>query len=203
MARKVYAVVNQKGGAGKTSTAVSLALSHALEGKRVLLADMDALQHNAQDWYETRDNKIENLTVKTFRNISDLAIAAKGFDVIVADGAPHASKLTLEISEVADRIIIPTGTSMFDLKPSARLALELIDSGIDKKKIRFALFKTLTDAEIQGATEALEKQGLKVCADLKSSVGFSLALDAGKGLQEASHPALKNAGALYVQGLRA
>lgn len=204
MARKVYAVVNQKGGAGKTSSACSLALSHAQEGKRVLLADMDRSQQmNAEDWYNIRSDAMENLTVKNFRSIADVALFAKGFDIVVLDGAPNASKLTLEMAEVADKIIIPSGTSRFDLRPSARLALELIDSGIDAKKIRFALYKTLSDAEVQGATEALEKQGLKVCATLKSSVGYSLALDAGKGLQEASHPSLKKAGSLYVQGLRA
>ncbi|MNF84544.1 CobQ/CobB/MinD/ParA nucleotide binding domain protein [compost metagenome] len=204
MARKVYAFFNQKGGAGKTSSACSLALSYALEGKRVLLADMDRSQQmNVEDWYNIRAAALENLTVKNFRSIADVAILAKDFDFIVFDGGPNSNELTMEIAEVADRIIIPTGTSRFDLRPSARLALGLIDSGIDAKKIRMALYKTLSEAEEQGAAEALEAKGLKVCASLKCSVGYALALDVGKGLQEASHPSLREAGSLYVQGLRA
>ena len=204
MARKVYAVINQKGGAGKTSSACSLALSHAKEGQRVLLADMDrSQQRSATDWYNDRAEPLENLTVKHFRSIADVAIYAKGFDIVVMDGAPNASDLTLEMAEVADKIIIPTGTPMFDLRPSARLALDLIESGIDAKKIHFTLFKTMSDAEVESATQALAKKGLQVCADLKVSRGYALALDAGKGLQEASHPSLREAGSLYVQGLRA
>ncbi|MCY1367429.1 Iron-sulfur cluster carrier protein [compost metagenome] len=200
--QRVYAVVSQKGGVGKTSISVSLAVAHALEGKRVLLADLDAIQQSACEWYESRSHKLDNLTVKAFKSVKELAVAAEGFDVVIADGAPHASAMTIELAEVADKVIIPTGTSMLDLRPSARLAFELTEKGIDKKRIGFALMKVTTAAEAIGARDALAEQKLKALGAIKVSTGFSQALDDGRALQEASHASLREHANKLIEVLR-
>lgn len=201
MGQKVILVANQKGGICKTTISASMSVHYAKLGKNVLLADMDFLQKStSQDWYLEREKKLENLTVKEFRTVKALANAAAGFDVVIIDGAPHASGLTLELAEVADKVIIPTGSTMIDLKPSVRLAFELKNQGITD--IQFALIKMLSEAEALSAMAGLEKQNLDVSKVwLQAAIGFANAIDIGLGLQEATHWSLRKKGKAFVESL--
>ncbi len=101
---RVLAVSNQKGGVGKTTTAINLGTALAAIGEKVLIVDMDP-QGNASTGLgvprETRRVTIYDVVVDK-RSIADAAVptAVPGLSIVPAD--PDMSGVEIELSQ-ADR----------------------------------------------------------------------------------------------------
>ena len=141
----IYAVVNQKGGVGKTTTAVNLSACLAVAGKRVLLVDMDP-QGNATSGvgvvksmldrcvYDVliNDGKIEDVTVKTETPGLDLVPARldlAGADIELMSSLSRETKLKQSLISVRDRydfIIIDCPPSLGLLTVNVLTAAEYV-----------------------------------------------------------------------------
>jgi chromosome partitioning protein len=115
------AVLNQKGGVGKSTLATNLAAAAHLKRRRVLVVDLDA-QGSAFDWYAARSSdgasKLEGLTVVKADRALSLARfreMSKGFDVVVLDGPPKLGDLTRAAAVAADVVLVPVQPGPFDL----------------------------------------------------------------------------------------
>jgi len=88
---KIIAVANQKGGVGKTTTAVNVAASVAAKGKRVLLVDLDP-QGNTTSGYGIMKRGLEHSTYSVILGDDDIknAIVKTKFKV---DVLPSSTKL--------------------------------------------------------------------------------------------------------------
>lgn len=124
---KTLAIVAQKGGSGKTSLAVHLAVCAVQNGLKVALIDLDP-QASAFDWFESRENRTGLTSVKAEdRHLPDLLIKAQkiGVDLVLLDTAPHSNKSAAAAVNVSDFVLLPCRPSRFDLR-SIGSTLELV-----------------------------------------------------------------------------
>lgn len=83
----VIAVINQKGGAGKTTTTISLAGAFTSMGYNVAIIDSDS-QGNMRDWKAVREeNPIPVLGIDRPTIHTDIKSLSR-FDIVLIDGAP-------------------------------------------------------------------------------------------------------------------
>jgi len=121
----IVALLNQKGGVGKTTLALHLAGRWAGKGKRVLVVDADP-QGSALDWSEQRAREqlprlfgVLGLARETLHR--ELPAFAADADHVIVDGAPRTTGVARSALLAADLILIPATPSPFDGWASAEM----------------------------------------------------------------------------------
>ena len=120
---RTLALLARKGGTGKTTLAVHLAVLAAETGRQVLLVDTDP-QHSAGDWGRARRSDIPRLIECAANRVPDVLelAAAEGIDLVVVDTRPSVEAETAEIARLSDLALIPTGPGILDLRAIAATA---------------------------------------------------------------------------------
>ncbi len=108
------AVLNPKGGSGKTTVATCLARALERDGSQVLLVDSDP-QGSARDWHAIDpDNPTPVVGMDRAGGLRTLE-QMSGYDWIVIDGAGRYEKITAEAVRIADLVLIPVQPSPYDI----------------------------------------------------------------------------------------
>jgi chromosome partitioning protein len=121
----IVALLNQKGGVGKTTLATHIAGELALRGQQVILLDADP-QGSALDWTQRRSQQglprlfsAVGLARETLHQ--EAPELARRSDHVVIDGPPRIAALARSALLAADRVLIPVQPSPYDLWASAEM----------------------------------------------------------------------------------
>ncbi|WP_312126755.1 ParA family protein [Pseudomonas sp.] len=200
----VVAFVSQKGGVSKSTLARALGREASHCGLSVKIADLDVQQGTVIDWLRRRlAAGIEpTIQVESFASAGKALELAGQFDLLILDGPARMSKGTLEIANVADLVVQPTGASLDDLIPAVKEFHALVKAGVPKSKLVFALSRVATEAEVRDAREYLTEAGYAVLdGAVFEKPTYRRAQNQGYSITETRHESLNQSADRVLQDL--
>lgn len=174
------AFLSQKGGSGKTTIAVHIAV--AAQHEKVILIDTDP-QASASTWAAARSSDEPQVVKSTTVETRTLLKESQGRTFTVIDTAPHSVAGVDIVAAAADLLLIPCRPSVFDLaatESSVKIARAA------RKPAAFILNACAARGpEVTQAREVLQKHGYPVApVTIGDRKAFSRAIITGEAVTE-------------------
>ena len=181
---KIVSVINQKGGSGKTTLALHLAVAASQAGLNTAVIDLDP-QASSANWGDRRQAKVPVVrSAHASRLRHELRqIQDAGGEMVLIDTAPHADSAALEAAQVSDLVLIPCRPSYLDLEAMTNTLGLLRTTG----KPVWAVLNAVAPfgAEAEAAAETMAALDVRLCpARLGRRVAYSRAVESGQTVQE-------------------
>lgn len=184
---KTLAILSRKGGAGKTTVALHLAVAAR---RRTVIMDCDP-QMSAADWWRSRQASTPELVEGGVGQLVEIqqAAAADGVELMVVDTRPSAEDDALEAARAADLVLIVLKPTILDLRAVAATVDTVKAAGASAVFLinQAPAGRNGIEASIvQEAIEALAGYGLPVCpVVLHNRASYHAALIDGRAVIEA------------------
>ena len=182
---KTIAILSQKGGAGKTTLTLHLAIAAQLAQQIPVVIDLDP-QASAADWKDGRRSETPVVVSVPASRLSQALDAARsgGADMVLIDTAPHSGEVALAAAEAADLVLIPCRAGILDLKAIASTA-RIVKLGGKKAYVVLNAVPPRAPHVIADARAAVAVHGLNVAPiALQQRTAYAHALTVGQTAQE-------------------
>ncbi len=181
---KTLAIISQKGGAGKTTLALHLAVAARIKKKTAAIIDLDP-QASAANWGDSREDEYPAVVSSQPARLSKVLAAASeaGAKLAIIDTAPHSESAALAAARASDLVIIPCRPAILDLRAIGS-TVDLVN--LAKAKACIVLNAVPSRGTLaEEAVEAVSSYGVKVLpVRVGQRAAFVHALTAGKTAQE-------------------
>lgn len=167
---RIITVANGKGGVGKTTSAVYLALAahEAHPNARVLLLDLDA-QRSATDWAQIAADNNDALPFTVSYGTLQKLKSLKGYDYVLVDVAPAVSDSSLKtLAGLSSLIVVPTETEGLGLSQT----YHTVDVCEDKAVVLLTRVRKRTRIYAESLNALDDAQVVRFVAEIPDSVHY-------------------------------
>ena len=183
----VVSMIGQKGGSGKTTTGLGLAVAAARAVRTVAVIDLDP-QTNAANWKDRRSEENPAVVSAQSGRLPQTIEAARkaGADFVIIDTPGKADQIAIDAARVANLVLIPCRLQVFELEtlPATRDLLRV--AGDPPAYVVLVGIHPAATKSLQEARQMVERlSGLQTCpAHLCHRASYIDAPATGKAPQE-------------------
>lgn len=127
---QVLAIIGQKGGTGKSTIALGLAVQAQIAGKTVAVIDLDP-QATAANWSDRRQDETPAVVSCQVSRLAQVlgAASGSGTDLVVIDTPGHSTDALIAAAKAADFVLMPIQPQLYDIETLTNLKDVLMLAG--------------------------------------------------------------------------